>query len=312
MNEVRHFDFDASTDRDLGAAFAEHSVAGDWVAFHGTSSINENQIEKTGIHAPQIFTEEEITNLVSVYRSINWYGQQRGGFPSLSTFTWNRTVGASIRPLYLSDYPERCLLYSTEDFAGGETARAIRYAAKDLFDYAANEELQQEHYNLQRRECESLVSMGAMPTPVIRPNLDWLRLKLTEIEPLLDKANSLKDQHQWGVLYAIRFLPTDLQRLASGGPEGIQYFGEVGQEQIIGRARICNLTEEIAILRKQSADSLRISSGAFFTGFQAFLKKAGLQRTSAVPPLNTYDRVVDPEAGEDLSHEIVSRFKSKA
>jgi len=211
----------------------------------------------------------------------------------------------------LSDYPERCLLYSTEDFAGGETARAIRYAAKDLFDYAANEELQQEHYNLQRRECESLVSMGAMPTPVIRPNLDWMRLKLTEIEPLLDKANSLKDQHQWGVVYAIQFSPTDLQRLANGGQEGIQYFGLVGREQIVGRARIYNLTEEIAFRRKQFAHRLRLENGALFTGFEAFLKKAGLKRTAAASPLNLSHSVVDPVAGIDLSHEIVSRLKGK-
>src|SRR3979411_3147298 len=136
-----------------------------------SASSKRIEIDQTGICAFRIFTEKEIANLVSIYRSINWYGRRAGGFAVLSTFTWYRTIGLSVRPIYLSDNPERCLLYSTKDFAGGETARAIRLAVEDLFDYAENEELRQEHYNFQRHECEDLVSKGANPIPVMQVDL---------------------------------------------------------------------------------------------------------------------------------------------
>lgn len=159
------FDFDALTDTDLGDVFAEHSVSGDWIAFHGTSSVNENEIDNTGIHGSQISTEKEIADLVSIYKSMNWDGRSSGGFGVLASFTWQRTIGVPVRPVYLSHYAERCLLYSTKGFAGGETARAIRIALEDLVDYTKNEDLRQEHYNFQRYECEDLVSKNAIPTP---------------------------------------------------------------------------------------------------------------------------------------------------
>jgi hypothetical protein len=43
MSEVPFINFDALTDTDLGAAFAEHSVADDWIAFHGKSPVNEHE-----------------------------------------------------------------------------------------------------------------------------------------------------------------------------------------------------------------------------------------------------------------------------
>jgi hypothetical protein len=96
-------------------------------------------------------------------------------------------TGPLVFPFGLSTYltnPQRCLLYSTKDFADGETARAIRLAVEDLVDYAENEELRQEHYNFQRNECEDLVSKGANPIRVIQVELDWLHSKLVDLQSL--------------------------------------------------------------------------------------------------------------------------------
>jgi hypothetical protein len=310
MSEVPLIDFDALADTNLSDAFAEHSVAGDWIAFHGTSSVNENEIDQTGICASQIFTEKEIANLVSIYRSINWYGRRSGGFAVLSTFTWYRTIGLSVRPIYLSDYPERCLLYSTKNSAGGETARAIRLAVEDLFDYAENEEFRQEHYNFQRHKCEDLVSKGANPTPVIQVNLDWLRSKLAGLESLRNKASNLRNQHRWGVVYAVRFSPDDLQGLADGGSEGVQGFCGIPPEKIAAKARVYNLTEEVAMRRKFSADQLLLKSGRFFTGLQAAVKKIGLERPMG-SPLQFFDRTMtDRQAGVDVSAQIIAELKT--
>jgi hypothetical protein len=45
MSKVLQIEFDASADTNLGDAFAEHSIAGNWLAFHGTSSVSEDEIE---------------------------------------------------------------------------------------------------------------------------------------------------------------------------------------------------------------------------------------------------------------------------
>lgn len=110
MSRVPHIDFNALADTNLGDAFAEKSTTGDWTAFHGTRSVNENEIDETGTRASQMFTEEQIANLLSIYRSINWFGRSSSGFGVPASFTWHRTMGLPIRPVYLSDYPERCLL----------------------------------------------------------------------------------------------------------------------------------------------------------------------------------------------------------
>ncbi len=310
MSEVPFFDFDALTDTDLGDMFAEHSVAGDWIAFHGTSSVSEDEIDKTGIHASQISTEKQISDLVSIYRSINWHGRSSGGYGVLASFTWQRTIGVPIRPVYLSNCPERCLLYSTKGFAGGETARAIRIALEDLVGYTENEDLRQEHYNLQRRECEDLVSNGANPTPVVQVNLDWLRSKLAELQPLHDKASNLRNEYQWGVLYAVRFSPDDLQWLADGGSEGVQGFGLIPPEKIAVKVKVYNLTEEIAMRRKLSADKRLLESGRFFNGLRSFLEKDGSSNQRMASPLNLFDRkTLDPKAGVDVSPQIVAQLK---
>jgi hypothetical protein len=310
MSAAPFFDFDALPDTDLGDVFAEHSVSGDWIAFHGTSSVNENEIDNTGILGSQISTEKEIADLVSIYRSMNWPGRSSGGFGVLASFTWQRTIGVPVRPVYLSHYAERCLLYSTKGYAGGETARAIRIALEDLVDYTKNEDLRQEHYNVQRYECEDLVSKNAIPTPVIQVNLNWLRSKLAELQPLRDKAGNLRNQYRWGVVYAVRFSPDDLQWLADGGSEGVQGFGVIPPEKIAAKARVYNLTEEIAMRRKLAADTRLLKSGKFFSGLRCFLEKDRSSNQRMASPLNLFDRnMLDPKAGADVSPQIVAQLK---
>jgi hypothetical protein len=171
-----------------------------------------------------------------------------------------------------------------------------------LVDYAENEELRQEHYNLQRYECEDLVSKGANPTPVIQVDLDWLRSQLVDLESLRDKASNLRDQYRWGVVYAIRFSPDDLRGLADGGLEGVQGFRVIPPEKIAAKARVHNLTEEIAFRQKHYAHMMLLKSGKLFTGLQSFLEKDSSSNHRTASPLNLFDRkMLDPKAGVDVS-----------
>jgi hypothetical protein len=310
MSKLSFFDFDASSDLSLSDAFAELSATGDWLAFHGTSSVNEDEIDKTGIRGSHLFTASEISNLVSIYRNINWCGQRTGGFGVLASFTWSRTIGLSVRPVYLSDYPERCLLFSTKNFAGGETARAIRLAIEYLVDYSEDEKLREKHYRFQRHECEDLVAQGANPSPIIEVNLNWLCSKVIDLQALYTKASDLRNRHQWGVVYAIRFSPDDLKGLADGRSEGIQAFEVIPPEKLVAKARVHQLTEELAMRRKNSAQMLRIESGKLLTGLQGFLAKNGCSNHKVAAPLNFSDRrTPDPEAGVDVSSQVIAQLR---
>jgi hypothetical protein len=157
------------------------------------------------------------------------------------------------------------------------------------------------------------VSKGAKPTPVIQVNLDWLRSKLADLQSLRDKASNLRNQHRWGVVYAIRFSPDDLQGLANGGSEGVQGFCVISPEKIAAKARVYNLTEEIAMRRKHSAERLLLKSGRLFSGLHSFLGKDRSSNHQTASPLNLFDRkTLDPNAGVDLSPQIVAQLKINA
>jgi hypothetical protein len=133
----------------------------------------------------------------------------------------------------------------------------------------------------------------------------------------LSRANlkpfNLRNQYRWGVVYAVRFSPDDLQWLADGGSEGVQGFGVIPPEKIAAKARVYNLTEEIAMRRKLAADTRLLKSGKFFSGLRSFLDKDRSSNQRMASPLNLFDRKrLDPSAGVDISPQIVARLKMNA
>jgi hypothetical protein len=83
-------------------------------------------------------------------------------------------------------------------------------------------------------------------------------------------------------------------------------------EKNAAKARVYNLTEEIAMRRKSSAEQLLLKSGRFLTDLQAAVKKTGLERPMG-SPWQFFDRTMtDPQAGVDVSSEIVAQVKINA
>jgi hypothetical protein len=148
---------------------------------------------------------------------------------------------------------------------------------------------------------------------VIKVNLDWLRAKLDELRPLRDRATSLRDHYEWGVIYATRFSTNDLQNLEDGGGEGLRCFAAIPAKNIVAKVRVHNLTEEIAFQRKSSAERQLIRSGGYFSGLPALVKKMGRKetRTSSLA-FFTNRMTTDPEAGVDVSGDIVARLRSNS
>jgi hypothetical protein len=242
---------------------------------------------------------------------MNWQGSSGASLGVLTAFTWSRTMELAIRPVYLSDYPEGCLLYSTKEFAGGETARAIRYAMQELSDYLTDDHVRQEHYNIQQSEYKDLASKSAKTTPVIKVNLDWLRAKLTALERLRYKATSLKDQYQCGVVYAVRLSTVDLPRLADGNLQGFQYFGTIPADRIAAKVRVSNMTQDIAFRCKKAA--ARLAPKLYSSGLHAEVRKICREPFPNGPVFNWFDRNnIDLQARIDVSGDVAAQTQAES
>jgi hypothetical protein len=107
-----------------------------WIAYHGTSSTAETTIERQGfVWNDSFYSRSDIEAVASVFRQLGWAGESLGGFAVLASFSTGdfRHLGASDRkPIFFSATSKRSLLYASRDWAGGETARALRIAFEDL------------------------------------------------------------------------------------------------------------------------------------------------------------------------------------
>lgn len=115
-----------------------------WVVFHGTSNHVELEIEGKGlIWKNSSYSQQDVERVVNIFQQLHWTGTTTAGFGVLNIFTKNDFLrgGGQKKPVYLAESSQRALLYSTSDFVGGETARALRYAFADLDQYLACEDL---------------------------------------------------------------------------------------------------------------------------------------------------------------------------
>jgi hypothetical protein len=59
MAAFPHIEFDASSQRNFALPLPQTFTGGEWIAFHGTSSVFEGDIDQNGIESPNIFNEEK-------------------------------------------------------------------------------------------------------------------------------------------------------------------------------------------------------------------------------------------------------------
>jgi hypothetical protein len=170
---------------------------------------------------------------------MNWCGNDLGGFGVLNSFTLLGDFrGSSVKPVYFREASRMTLLYTTRDFAGGETVRAARRAIRDLEKYLGDEAVREEHYQYQRRNCIRDVREGCIPPPVIRVNLDWLAEQLRNLQAVRGRCAAPYENHAHGVVYAVRFLQRDLPDLEYCSSMGIRCKAPIPPERIVAKARI--------------------------------------------------------------------------
>jgi len=190
-----------------------------WVLYHATSSVAEQQVDSEGLKwKSTTYSRSDIGQLVSIFQSMNWNGIHLAGMPVLVPFTQNGDFGSEDRkPIYFDiDGRAAAPYYTTRDCAGGETARAVRYAMADLELYLEDESVRNQ-------------------PPV---DLDWLRDSIAALSDLRKRCFDIQETYKYGIVYAVRFVPDDLESLTYHDSMGIRCFRELPADRIVGKARL--------------------------------------------------------------------------
>lgn len=211
----------------------------DWVLYHGTSNLIEKDIETNGFHADRasLITKEVIQKIVDCFNRLNWYGDDGGGYCVLKPFTLQHDHSYyESKPIFLGESCRRSLLYATKDFAGGEGARSVRKSIRDLRSFLENEEVRLNA--LMKPIKETLNEFGDVlyaDTPLCETELGWLYEALRKLESVEHYVNNCSENHEYGIVYAIRFNEDDIVHMGSNSSMGLTYSGPLNSDKIIAK-----------------------------------------------------------------------------
>lgn len=205
----------------LPALVPEHVDSNPWILYHATTGALSELIERDGFVArdDNVFPDA-IRLLLTIYHSIGWHGVSTSGYAVLRGFSFLRNHTSTARPVYFTTYGHRSPIYARPDFAGGETARAVRHAYRDLLRNVNDSALRAQHLADKRRECIELVKKDGLPIRVIAANLDWVKMKLDEVSRLYQRLEALEKAGKPGVIYAVEFTDDDIPHISFVRPPG--------------------------------------------------------------------------------------------
>lgn len=219
-----------------------------WIAYHGTSSVFEQDIDETGLQwDANTASKAEVKSVVDIFEKMSWAGNHQGGLSVLRAYSLNHDfANPDTKPIFLAESSVRALTFATHDFAGGETARALRFCFEDLHQYLLSPTLRQEHRSELWSRVTSLFgipipheleilphtgvriehfcalwvfflangvpleALGAQPQ---QPDLGWLQTELTRHADLERRCVAAHAEHEFGVVYAVKFSESDLASL---------------------------------------------------------------------------------------------------
>lgn len=225
-----------------------------WMLFHGTSGSNEAEIESHGLAwTPTTYSREEVAGVCSVFGELNWAGFSHGGYAVLKPFSLDHDFAhGSMKPIYLAETSFRAVTFASQDFAGGETARALRYAMNDLTRLLSFATLQTQPTDAERRSLSDLKSFS----------VDWLRIKINDLTEVQRRAGLKYDKHTHGVVYCVRCDESLVSQLCWHRPMGVKALGTISTRQLA--AKVVIPTNCKKPLTFDAADFLnRVSGGVF-------------------------------------------------
>lgn len=210
------------------------------VLYHGTSNINEAEIESVGITpSKQLFSKEDIFSVIKSFINMGWHGSDTGAFNvllSYSKWDYSRTEG---NPIFFHYDPTKCLTYAEKDFIGGEKTRSIRKCGRDLKKMLSNTSVY-EKYIADFTQWGSSMSSYGQQLGISRDEIRIHTLEEIEIiynrhQHLWIRSEEIVERHKYGVIYAVKFNQQSAKDLRNGNGMGILSFSDILPDQILDK-----------------------------------------------------------------------------
>ena len=204
-----------------------------WVVYHGTSSVFEQDIEDRGLEPfNRLFDPRDVDRVRDAFHDLGWYGSADSGYMFLASYSRDRHRGDG-QCVYCCSYPNAGLLFSTREFAGGETARQLRKAFRELERLVSTPDLRD---IVRRRLADNPRNRGVNRDPDAA--LASVSTLLTELAPLRDKLERLVADHKYGIDYAVQLQREYLPFLVSDNGTDLGCRIPIHPDRLVGRARI--------------------------------------------------------------------------
>jgi hypothetical protein len=216
--------------------FTEEIESDPWVVYHGTSSISEAAIDRSGFRCGSEDFDPAALLCLSIIKTIN-AADDVPCSTVLENYTFPRIGNRGHAPLFCALHPQRAILFTSRLFAGGETALALREAISGLARIAAESpDWFDERFKKQRDLCASRARSG-IPThsPVHKVDVGWFQRKIKMLLPCLSELKDIYHLHRHGVLYAIKLEPSDAKTSRHGDLGGLEVFGEVPSSKCLAK-----------------------------------------------------------------------------
>lgn len=253
---IQEFVFNEKQYLNTGQVFTSKVEKDNWVFYHGTSSLMENNIDAQGlIWKKNGIGKEEVEQVLNIFHEMSWAGKHTGGYCILKPFTGDYDFGGgNEKSIYLAETSHRAMLYSTKDFAGGETQRAIRNCIEDLEKYLTDSSVRSEHENKQLENInlydsyyksrpeekmtkEEIEYMQENKPELVKVDLDWLESKLKSIQHIKETCNMSMSEYRYGLVYAVKLDKNNIEGITYDRAMGVQ-FKQVANSSIIGKVVI--------------------------------------------------------------------------
>jgi hypothetical protein len=254
--DIQEYVFNESTYLYKGEVFTSKVEKDNWIFYHGTSSLMENDIDTQGlIWKKNEIGKEEVEQVVNIFKEMRWAGKHTGGYGILEAFTRGYDFGdGNEKTIYLAETSHRAMLYSIRDYSGGETQRAIRKCIEDLEKYLTDSSVRSDHEknqlkhinNYERRyksrpeekmTKEEIEWKQKIKPELVKVDLDWLESKLKSIQHIKKICNNSISEYRYGLVYAVKLDKNNLEGITYHKAMGVQC-NQVSNSSIIGKAVI--------------------------------------------------------------------------
>jgi len=242
MTTIKEIPFNPDTYSATAELFSESISKDDWIVYHGTSSVYERDIERSGFHpSTNIASKEEVQEVVSVFKKMKWCGNHGGGLSVLEIFSLDHDLAdPKGKPIFFAESSYWASLYAMRNFSGGECARALRYALNDLQKYLESTAMREEHNKQLRSKFKYIKYDEEQYRKAVSPvDLQWLKHEMGAFQTLLQSCHVPYDNHTHGVVYSVKFSKDDLgPSLEYDSSMGIKSFTPVSPEHIVAKVKV--------------------------------------------------------------------------